>query len=59
MSQISRLPVEEVIEESFSQVDENAPITVSNLLKNYFAVLVTKKRIVVGKVAKADLLRIL
>jgi len=60
LAQISGLPVEEVMEEAFPQVDENAPLTViSNLLRNYFAVLVTKKGVVVGIVTKADLLRIL
>lgn len=60
LAQISRLPVEEVMEEAFPQVDEHAPLTViSNLLQNYLAVLVTKRGIVVGIVTKADLLRIL
>ncbi len=60
LAQISRLPVEEVMEEAFPQVDEDAPLAIiSNLLQNYFAVLVMKKGIVVGIVTKADLLRIL
>ena len=60
LAQISRVTVEEVMEEAFPQVDEDAPLAViSNLLQNYFAVLVVKKGTVVGIVKKADLLRIL
>ena len=60
LTQISKLPTEEVMEEAFPQVDEDAPLAlISNLLQVYSAVLVTKKGAVVGIITKADLLRIL
>ena len=60
LAQISALPTEEVMEEAFPQVDEDAPISViSNLLQVYSAVLVSKKGTVVGIITKADLLRML
>ena len=60
LSQISKLATEEIMEEAFPQVGEDAPLTlISNLLQTYQAVLVTKKGNVLGIITKADLLRIL
>jgi predicted transcriptional regulator len=60
LAQISKLPTEEVMEEAFPQVDEDAPLSlISNLLQNYSAVLVSKKGTAVGIITKADLLRML
>ena len=60
LTQISKLPTEEVMEEAFPQVDEDAPLSlISSLLQVYAAVLVTKKGAVVGIITKSDLLRIL
>ena len=60
LAQIATLPSEEVMEEVFPQVDEDAPLSlISNLLQVYSAVLVSKKGTVVGIITKADLLRML
>ncbi len=60
MVQISKLPAEDVMEEAFPQVSEDAPLSlISSLLQTYSAVLVSKKGDVVGIITKADLLRIL
>jgi predicted transcriptional regulator len=60
LSQIAKLPAENVMEESFPQVDEGAPLSlISELLKVYPAVLVSKKGTPIGIITKADLLRIL
>ena len=60
LSQVSELPVEEVMEEAFPQVGEDAPLSlISNVLQVYTAVLVSKKGKIVGIVTKADLLKIL
>jgi len=60
LAQISTLPTEEVMEEAFPQVDEDAPLSlISNLLQVYSAVLVSKKGTVVGIITKADLLRMI
>jgi predicted transcriptional regulator len=60
LNQISKLPIEEIMEESFPQVSEDAPLSlISSLLQTYSAVLVSKKGTVVGIITKADLLRIL
>jgi predicted transcriptional regulator len=60
LTQISKLPTEEVMEKAFPQVDEDVPLAlISSLLQVYSAVLVTKKGMVVGIITKADLLRIL
>lgn len=54
------MPVSEIMEESFPQVAEDAPLSLlSNLLKYYPAILVQKKGDVVGIVTKADLLRVI
>ncbi|HEX9862783.1 MAG TPA: CBS domain-containing protein [Candidatus Bathyarchaeia archaeon] len=60
LAQISKLPTEDVMEEAFPQVSEDAPLSlISSLLQTYSAVLVSKKGDVVGIITKADLLRIL
>jgi predicted transcriptional regulator len=54
------VPVSEIMEESFPQVAEDAPISLlSNLLKYYPAILVQKKGDIVGIITKADLLGVL
>jgi len=60
LAQIAKLPIEDVMEEAFPQVDEDAPLSlISSLLQVYSAVLVSKKGAAVGIITKADLLRIL
>lgn len=52
--------IQEVMEDSFPQVAEDAPLSVlSNLLKYYPAVLVQKKGKMIGIITKADLLGII
>jgi predicted transcriptional regulator len=58
LAQISKLSTEEIMEEAFPQVSEDAPLSlISNLLQTYPAVLVSKKGAVLGIITKADLLR--
>jgi predicted transcriptional regulator len=58
LAQISRLPIEDLMEEAFPQVSEEAPLSlISSLFQTYSAVLVSKKGNVVGIITKADLLR--
>jgi predicted transcriptional regulator len=60
LAQIASLPAEELMEEPFPQVNEDAPLSlISNLLQIYEAVLVTRKGVPGGIITKADLLRIL
>ena len=60
LDQISGLPAEEIMEEAFPQVTEDAPISlISSLLQTYSAVLMAKKDKIVGIITKADLLRML
>ncbi len=60
LAQISKLPIEQVMEEAFPQVGEDAPLSlISSLLQTYPAVLVSKKGIVQGIITKADLLRMI
>ena len=60
LAQISALPAEEIMEESFPQINEDAPLSlISNLLQTYSAVLVSRKGNIVGIITKADLLRML
>jgi len=60
LSSISVLPVEEIMDETFPQVGEDAPLSlISSLLQVYPAVLVLKNAKVAGIVTKADLLKIL
>jgi len=58
LAQISKLPTEDIMEEAFPQVSEEAPLSlISSLLQTYSAVLISRKGIVVGIITKADLLR--
>lgn len=60
LEQISRAETGEIMEESFPQVAEDAPLTaISNLLQAYSAVLISRKGRVVGIITKADLLRMI
>ncbi len=60
LAQISKLSVEDIMEEAFPQVSEDAPLSlISSLLQTYSAVLVARKGAVVGIITKADLLRII
>jgi predicted transcriptional regulator len=60
LAQIASLPAEELMEEPFPQVNEDAPLSlISNLLQIYEAVIVTRKGVPGGIITKADLLRIL
>jgi predicted transcriptional regulator len=60
LAQISKVPIEEVMEEAFPQVGEDAPLSlISSLLQTYPAVLVAKNGIVQGIITKADLLRMI
>ncbi|MBC7130559.1 CBS domain-containing protein [Candidatus Bathyarchaeota archaeon] len=60
LSEISRLAVEEIMDESFPQVGKNTPLrVVSDLLQVYPAVLVSEKGKVIGIITKADLLKVL
>jgi len=60
LAKISKLTVEEIMEEAFPQVSEDAPLSlISSLLQTYSAVLVARKGTTVGIITKADLLRIL
>ena len=58
-SSVSSLLVEEIMEEAFPQVSEDAPVTlVSSILRIYPAVLVSRKGETAGIITKADLLKI-
>ena len=60
LAQISKLATEQIMEEAFPQVSEDAPLSlISSLLQTYSAVLVARKGEVVGIITKADLLRII
>jgi predicted transcriptional regulator len=60
LDQISRLSTEEIMEEAFPQINEDAPLSlISSLLQTYSAVLVSRKGEVMGIITKADLLRML
>jgi len=60
LAQLSNVLVEEIMDEAFPQVGEDAPLgLVSDLLQVYPAVLVSNKGKVAGIVTKADLLKIL
>jgi predicted transcriptional regulator len=60
LSKISQKPVEEIMEESPPQINEDAPLQViSSLLQVYPAVLVAKKGKVTGIITKADLFKII
>jgi predicted transcriptional regulator len=60
LTQISKLHTKEIMEETFPQVTEDAPLSlISSLLQTYSAVLVARKGDVIGIITKADLLRII
>ena len=60
LAQISKVPIEQIMEEAFPQVDEDAPLSlISSLLQTYSGVLVSKRGVVQGIITKADLLRII
>ena len=60
LEQISALPTEEIMEEAFPQINEDAPLSlITSLLQTYSAVLVSRKGVVIGIITKADLLRML
>jgi len=60
LNQISKLSVGDLMEETFPQVGEDAPLPlISSLLQVYSAVLISTKGKVVGIVTKADLLKML
>jgi predicted transcriptional regulator len=60
LSQVSKLPVGDVMEKGFPQVGEDAPLPlISSLLQVYPAVLISTKGKIVGIVTKADLLKML
>ncbi len=60
LSQIANLPAEEIMDEAFPQIGDDAPLSlISSLLQTYPAVLVSKKGEVSGIITKADLLRIM
>jgi predicted transcriptional regulator len=60
LEDISKLPVDKIMEEAFPQINEDAPLSlITSLLQNYSAVLVSKKGVVIGIITKADLLRML
>ncbi len=60
LEEISKLPTEDIMEEAFPQINEEAPLSlITSLLQTYSAVLVSKKGVVIGIITKADLLRML
>lgn len=60
LTHLSMLAVEEIMDEAFPQVGEDAPLSmISSLLQVYPAVLISKLGKVVGIVTKADLLKAL
>ena len=60
LEEISKLPTEEVMEETLPQINEDAPLSlISSLLQTYSGVLVVKKGAVIGIITKADLLRMI
>ena len=60
LEQISHLPTEDIMEEAFPQISEDAPLSlITSLLQSYSAVLVSRKGVLVGIITKADLLRML
>jgi len=60
LNELSAIPIRDVMDEAFPQVDEDAPLSlISGLLQVYPAVLVSKKGAAIGILTKADLLKIL
>jgi len=59
-AKLSKVAVDEVMDQAFPQVDEIAPLSViSSLLQYSPAVLVTRKGLVTGIITKADMLKII
>lgn len=57
---ISKLPTEDIMEEAFPQINEDAPMAlITSLLQTYSAVLVSQRGVIIGIITKADLLRML
>jgi predicted transcriptional regulator len=60
LEQISKLSTEEIMEEAFPQINEDAPLSlISSLLQTYSAILVSRKGEIIGIITKADLLRMI
>ena len=60
MEELSRKPINRIMEESYPVVTENTPIrTVTTLMTNFNAVLVARKGKIVGVITNADLLKLL
>jgi len=60
LSELSRLRVEEIMDEAFPSIDPETPLDlVSALLQYSSAVLVTKRGEILGIITKADLLKII
>ncbi len=60
VEEISKQPVERIMEEAFPQINEDAPLSlITNLLQTYSAVLVYRHGNIIGIITKADLLRML
>lgn len=59
LAQLSRMKVEEIMEDAFPRVDEDTPLTVVSALLQYGnAVLVTRRGAVVGIITRSDLLKV-
>jgi len=60
LEEISRQSAEQIMEEAFPQINEDAPLSlITSLLQTYSAVLVSRKGDIIGIITKADLLRML
>jgi len=60
LEDISKLPTEDIMEEAFPQINEDAPMSlITSLLQTYSAVLVSRRGVIIGIITKADLLRML
>ena len=60
MDELSGKPINKVMGESYPVVAENTPIrTVTTLMANFNAVLVSKKGKIVGMITNADLLKLI
>jgi predicted transcriptional regulator len=60
LKDISKMPTEDIMEEAFPQINEDAPLSlITSLLQTYSAVLVSRRGVIIGIITKADLLRML
>jgi predicted transcriptional regulator len=60
LTQLSTLPLKEIMNEAFPQVGEETPLSlISRLLQFYPAILVSKKGQILGIITKADILKML